>query len=55
MNADTIAAALAVALRADKLFLLTNVPGIMRDPADPASRASPRSMPPKSPRSSPAA
>ena len=38
VNADTIAAALAVALRADKLFLLTNVPGIMRDPADPASR-----------------
>ena len=38
VNADTIAAALAVALRADKLFLLTNVPGIMRDPTDPASR-----------------
>jgi acetylglutamate kinase len=38
VNADTIAAALTVALRADKLFLLTNVPGILRDPADPASR-----------------
>ena len=38
VNADTIAAALAVALRAEKLFLLTNVPGILRDPTDPASR-----------------
>jgi acetylglutamate kinase len=34
VNADTIAQALAVALQADRLVLVTNVPGIMRDPAD---------------------
>jgi len=37
VNADTIAQALAVALRADKLVLVTNVPGIMRDPTDPST------------------
>ena len=37
VNADTIAQALAVALRADRLVLVTNVPGIMLDPADPHS------------------
>jgi len=35
VNADTIAQALAVALRADRLVLVTNVPGIMLDLADP--------------------
>ncbi len=38
VNADTIATALATALSAARLILLTNVPGILRDPADPASR-----------------
>jgi acetylglutamate kinase len=37
VNADTIAQALAVALQADRLVLVTNVPGIMLDPADPHS------------------
>ncbi len=31
INADDVAAAIALTLRADKLVLLTNVPGIMRD------------------------
>ena len=34
VNADTIAQSLAVALQADRLVLVTNVPGIMRNPAD---------------------
>ena len=37
VNADTIATVLAVALEASKLFLMTNVPGILRDRADRAS------------------
>jgi len=37
INADDVAAAIAVALKADKFILLTDVPGILRDPADPAS------------------
>jgi acetylglutamate kinase len=37
VNADTIAQALAVALRADRLVLVTNVPGILLDVADPSS------------------
>jgi acetylglutamate kinase len=37
VNADTIAQALAVALGADRLVVVTNVPGIMLDPADPHS------------------
>lgn len=36
-NADTLAAELAAALRAEKLFYLLTVPGLLRDPADPAS------------------
>lgn len=36
-NADDVAAAVAVALKADKLVLLTDVPGILRDPAEPNS------------------
>lgn len=34
INADTAAAKLAVALRAEKLILLTDVRGLLRDPAD---------------------
>ncbi len=34
INADTAAAQLAVALKAEKLILLTDVRGILRDPAD---------------------
>ena len=37
INADTAAAELAMALKADKLILLTDVRGILRDPGDPAS------------------
>ena len=34
MDADRAAAALAVALRADLLVLLTAAPGVLRDPSD---------------------
>jgi acetylglutamate kinase len=34
VNADTAAAELALALRAEKLILLTDVPGLLRDPHD---------------------
>lgn len=37
INADHVAGAIAVALNADKLVLLTDVPGIMTDPKDPAT------------------
>jgi acetylglutamate kinase len=37
INADTVARTLAAALRSDRLYLLTNVPGILLDPADPGS------------------
>ena len=37
INADTAAAAIAVSLRAEKLVFLSNVHGIMSDPADPGS------------------
>ena len=37
VNADSLAAALAVAMGADKLILLSDTPGILRDPADPHS------------------
>ncbi len=37
INADEAAAAIAGALRAYKLVFLTDVPGWLRDPADPAS------------------
>ena len=37
VNADTIASAIATGLSAQKLILLTTVPGILADPADPAS------------------
>lgn len=37
VNADTVASEIAVALGAAKLVLLTRAPGILEDPADPAS------------------
>ncbi|MGI6413656.1 MAG: acetylglutamate kinase [Syntrophomonadaceae bacterium] len=37
INADLVAASLAVALKADKLVLLTDVPGLLMDPDDPSS------------------
>lgn len=37
VNADTIAEALAVALGAHKLIFLTDAPGVLRDPDDPAT------------------
>jgi acetylglutamate kinase len=38
INADTIASALAAAIRADHLFLMTGVPGVLRDKDDPSTR-----------------
>lgn len=35
VNADTVAQSIAVALGADRLVILTNVPGILRDHTDP--------------------
>src|SRR6476660_9400284 len=37
VNADTVAEALAVALRAQKLIFLTGAPGVLRDRTDPAT------------------
>jgi len=37
INADLVAAAIAVAINADKLVLLTDVPGLLKDPGDPGS------------------
>ena len=37
VNADTVAETIAIALRAQKLIYLTGVPGVLRDPKDPAS------------------
>jgi acetylglutamate kinase len=37
VNADTAAAAVAGALKADKAIFLTDTPGVMRDRANPAS------------------
>ena len=37
INADTVAAALAAALRAEKLIFLTDVAGLLEDPEDPRS------------------
>ncbi|MBU8899769.1 acetylglutamate kinase [Corallococcus sp. H22C18031201] len=36
-NADTVAASLAVALNAEKLFFLVQVPGLLKDHTDPSS------------------
>lgn len=38
INADTVASAIAAALRVDHLFLMTGVPGVLRDKDDPATR-----------------
>jgi acetylglutamate kinase len=40
INADTVAAAIAAALQAEKLILVTGAPGILEDPADPRSLVS---------------
>ncbi len=40
INADTVAAALAAALGAEKLIIATGAPGILENPADPASLVS---------------
>jgi len=37
INADLVAAAIAVAMQADKLVLLTDVPGLLKDPSDKSS------------------
>lgn len=37
INADSVAAAMAIAMEADKLVLLTDVPGLLRDPEDSSS------------------
>ena len=37
VNADEVASVIASSMRAEKFVLLTNVPGVMRDPNDPAS------------------
>ncbi|MBO8158085.1 acetylglutamate kinase [Thermosyntropha sp.] len=37
INADLAAAAIAVAMKADKLVLLTDVPGLLREPDNPSS------------------
>jgi len=38
INADTVASAAAAALRVDHLFLMTGVPGVLRDKDDPTTR-----------------
>lgn len=38
INADTVASAIAAALRVDHLFLMTGVPGVLRDKDDPRTR-----------------
>ncbi len=38
INADTVSSALAANLKADHLFLMTGVPGVMKDIKDPSSR-----------------
>lgn len=40
INADTIASALACALRAEKLVFVSDVPGLLENPADPGSLVS---------------
>jgi [amino group carrier protein]-L-2-aminoadipate/L-glutamate 6-kinase len=37
VDGDRVAARIAVAIDADALLILTNVPGLLRDPSDPAS------------------
>ncbi len=38
INADTVASAIAASIRAQHLFLITGVPGVLRDKDDPNSR-----------------
>lgn len=38
INADTVANGVAIALKADRLLLLTSTPGVLRDVEDPGSR-----------------
>lgn len=38
INADTVSSAIATTLEADHLFLMTGVPGVLRDKNDPSSR-----------------
>jgi acetylglutamate kinase len=40
VNADAIASAIAIEIAAEKLILLSDVPGVLADPADPDSRIS---------------
>jgi acetylglutamate kinase len=40
LNADTIAGDIAAALRAKKLILMTDVPGVLKDRSDKSSRIS---------------
>ena len=40
INADTVAAAIAAKLKAEKLILMTGAPGILEDPDDPSSLVS---------------
>ncbi len=40
INADLVAAAIAVAMKADKLVLLTDVPGLLQNPNDPETTIS---------------
>jgi acetylglutamate kinase len=40
INADTVAGDIAAAMRAKKLILMTDVPGVLRDPADESTRIS---------------
>lgn len=37
INADLVASAIAVAMKADKLVLLTDVPGLLKDARDPST------------------
>ena len=37
LNADTVAGAIAGEMDAEKLIILTDVPGVLRDPNDPSS------------------
>jgi acetylglutamate kinase len=38
INADLVGNQLAAALKADRLFLVTSTPGVLRDVSDPSSR-----------------
>jgi len=38
INADTVSSAIAAAIRADHLFLMTGVPGVLKDKDDPSTR-----------------